>query len=115
MTKMASAEPMKVQLKTAKNNTYNPERSITIAVPKSGWDETIRKTPEAPDRAGRGAGAHADDGDRAGVLFVPQAARPDAGGGLPRPHHAAQNPKTFKMTQTWSQVGTNIDPKTLPK
>ena len=44
MTKMASAEPMNVQLRPAKNKTYNPESSITIAVPKSGWDETIRKT-----------------------------------------------------------------------
>ena len=44
MTKMASAEPINVQLRPAKNKTYNPESSITIAVPKSGWDETIRKT-----------------------------------------------------------------------
>ena len=35
---------MNVQLNPAKNNTYNPDSSITIAVPKSGWDETIKKT-----------------------------------------------------------------------
>jgi hypothetical protein len=42
--KIASAEPMNVQLRPAKNNTYNPDSSITIAVPKSGWDEIIKKT-----------------------------------------------------------------------
>ena len=35
---------MNVQLKPAKNNTYNPDSSITIPVPKSGWDETMKKT-----------------------------------------------------------------------
>ena len=35
---------MNIQLRPARNNIYNPESNITIAVPKSGWDETIKKT-----------------------------------------------------------------------
>ena len=42
--KTANAEPINVQLRPAKNNIYKPESNITIAVPKSGCDATVKKT-----------------------------------------------------------------------